>query len=259
MIAEKVLRALLKSGDLSVGDSILSVCGGTFERGVFQSVGLTNATISNVDERYDGSLSPYAWSYQDAENLTFADGAFDVCFVHAGLHHCHSPHRALLEMYRVARRVVIVIENRDNAVMRLAVRLGFAAEYEIEAVTANDFKAGGVKNSHIPNFVYRWTEREVLKTVKCFEPRFTHRVRFFYDLRLPTERLERTRQPLRRALVRIGAPMLKLAFKVFPRQANEFGFVIFKDATLLPWLQQQPDGEIAVAPAKVASRMYTPA
>ena len=34
----------------------------------------------------------------------FEDGAFDFVVVHQGLHHCHSPHRGLLEMYRVARR-----------------------------------------------------------------------------------------------------------------------------------------------------------
>ncbi len=162
-------------------------------------------------------------------------------------------------MYRVARRAVVVIENRDNAVMRLAVRLGFTADYEIEAVTNHGFKSGGVKNSHIPNFVYRWTEREVTKTIKCFEPRFAPRIRFFYALRLPHERFEHTARPLRRWLLRAATPILNLAFALFPKQANEFAFVIFKDATLQPWLVQQPDGETVVAAAKVKAQTYSPA
>jgi ubiquinone/menaquinone biosynthesis C-methylase UbiE len=44
---------------------------------------------------------------QDAENLSYDDRAFDLVVVHAGLHPCYSPHRALLEMYRVARRCVV--------------------------------------------------------------------------------------------------------------------------------------------------------
>ena len=54
-------------------------------------------TISNVDESGD-VYAPYAWSRQDAEALDLPDGSFDLAAVSAGLHHCASPHRALLEM-----------------------------------------------------------------------------------------------------------------------------------------------------------------
>jgi ubiquinone/menaquinone biosynthesis C-methylase UbiE len=60
----------------------------------------------------------------DAERLTYGDGSFDVVIAHAGLHHCHSPHRALLEMYRVARKAAIAFESRDSRLIRTAVRLG---------------------------------------------------------------------------------------------------------------------------------------
>jgi ubiquinone/menaquinone biosynthesis C-methylase UbiE len=58
--------------------------------------------VSGGDE-----FAPFSWSFQDAEQLSFEDEAFDYVFVHAGLHHCASPHRALLEMYRVARRGIM--------------------------------------------------------------------------------------------------------------------------------------------------------
>ncbi len=77
---------------------------------------------------------------QDVERLGFTDRAFDFVVVHQGLHHCHSPHRGLLEMYRVARRGVLAFEPRDTRLVRLGVRLGFGQEYEIAAVAENGLR-----------------------------------------------------------------------------------------------------------------------
>jgi ubiquinone/menaquinone biosynthesis C-methylase UbiE len=83
----------------------LVVCRGEFDRDTLLEEGYTAVTISNLDDRVRGDeFAPYAWSFQDAEALSFPDRSFDYCIVHAGLHHCASPHRALLEMYRAARR-----------------------------------------------------------------------------------------------------------------------------------------------------------
>ena len=49
--------------------------------------------------------------------------------------------------------------------MRVAQRLGVVDEYELTAVADNGLPAGGVRNSPVPNYVYRWTEREVEKTI----------------------------------------------------------------------------------------------
>ena len=120
---------------------------------------LENVLVTNLD----GSEAQ-----QDAERLTFADKSFDVVIVHAGLHHCYSPHRALLEMYRVARKVVVAFESRDSLTMRTAVRLGLTLDYETDSLTADG--KGGVAETGIPNFVYRWTERDVIKTIASFDP-----------------------------------------------------------------------------------------
>lgn len=104
---------------------------------------------------------------QDAENLTYANGSFDVAVVHAGLHHCYSPHRALLEMYRVSRKQAIAFESRDSFLMRTAVRLGLTLDCEIDAIVGDK---GGVAETGVPNFVYRWTEREVEKVIASFDP-----------------------------------------------------------------------------------------
>lgn len=66
----------------------------------------------------------------EAERLPFADGAFDVVFVHDGLHHLADPYRGVAEMLRVARRGVVIAEPADAALTRLAVRLGISGRYE---------------------------------------------------------------------------------------------------------------------------------
>jgi hypothetical protein len=74
--------------------------------------------------------------------------------VHAGLHHCASPHRALLERYRVARKAVLVFEARDSLMVRTAVALA-SSDFELEAVSGEGYESGGLNNGPIPNLGYR--------------------------------------------------------------------------------------------------------
>lgn len=159
-----VLEQLLKDGLINQQDSVLVVCGGEQDCEVFQSVEFSLVTISNLDERIDGeAYKPYQWSFQDVENLTFEDNSFDIVVVHWGLHHCRSPHQGLLEMYRVCRKGVLLFEPQDTFLTRIGVRLGFGQEYELAAVYDHDYLFGGVRNSEIPNYVYRLNKREIEK------------------------------------------------------------------------------------------------
>src|SRR5882762_6017574 len=117
-----VLRKLIDDGVVTRSDSVLVVCGGPLDDLVFSGHGFTELTITNLDASMTNNR-------QDAENLTFEDGSFDFVVVHAGLHHCYSPHRALLEMYRVARKCIIAFESRDSLLMTAAVRLGLTMNY----------------------------------------------------------------------------------------------------------------------------------
>lgn len=258
MIAERLLKQLLKDGSVTAEQTVLVVCGGTFERELFLGLGFVNVTISNLDTQYRASLSPFEWSRQDAENLDYPDNSFDIVFVHAGLHHCHSPHGGLLEMYRVARLTIIVIESRDSMAMRIAKRFGFTEEYEIEAVSSQNFVSGGVGNGPIPNFIYRWTEHEILKTVKSFEPRYVPRARFFYGLYLPYQRFRSTQRSVTRFFLVVFGPIVELLAKVVPKQGNQFAFALSKGGQLQPWLRQDSNGEIGVSKEAVEAmgRVY---
>jgi SAM-dependent methyltransferase len=172
---------ILRKSGIPRDQSILVACGGELDRDTLVDAGFTAVTISNLDERLRGDeFSPFAWSFQDAEALSFGDGSFDYCIVHAGLHHCASPHRALLEMYRVARTGVIAFEARDSLLMRTAVRAGRVPLYEAAAVRSHDFRYGGVRNTCVPNYIYRWTETEVEKTIASYAPHAPHRIHYYY-------------------------------------------------------------------------------
>ncbi|HJQ70068.1 MAG TPA: methyltransferase domain-containing protein [Blastocatellia bacterium] len=243
-----LLQKLLDKGFLTKEMSVLVVCGTTKDKTVFADLGFTNVTISNLDTREpDDQFAPYAWSYQDAENLSFPDAHFDFVAVNAGLHHCHSPHRAMLEMYRVARRAILVIEARESLLLKLAIRLGLAEEYEVCNVVTEGLDFGGVRNSLIPNFVYRWTEREVTKTIASYAPQAEPYVRFYYDLKFPFGSLvDRNRFYLLLAIALY--PLAKLASKLFPKQSNLFAFAIKKPRIpeeLFPWLKIE-DNNIAL-------------
>jgi SAM-dependent methyltransferase len=242
----RTLDALLADGTMTRDMSVLVVAGGGADRDAFLGAGFANVTISNVDESGD-VYAPYAWSRQDAEQLELPDGSYDFVVVSAGLHHCASPHRALVEMYRVARRGVLAIESRDSLLMRIAVRAGAAGAYELEAVVAHDFAAGGVRNTAIPNYVYRWTEREIEKTIAAYAPYAKHRFRFFREFELPESLLEMRRNRLAATAVRATKPVITAITRAFPKQGNLFAFVVLKGDELQPWIRR--DGEELVPDA----------
>jgi hypothetical protein len=239
-----LLNRLLRSGQLSTDMSVLVICGTVKDKIVFSELGFTNVTVSNLDTRAPSDeFSPYAWSYQDAENLDFPDNHFDFVAVNAGLHHCQSPHRGLLEMYRVARKSVLVIEARESMLMKLALRMGMAEEYEVCNVVTEGLEFGGVRNTRVPNYVYRWTEREVTKTIASYAPHAKHQISFHYDLKFPFGSLV-DRHPIYLTAGIVLYPFVRLAGKLFPKQSNLFAFFIDKPAlpqALLPWLRLEED------------------
>ena len=231
---------LLQDGWMGLDSSVLVACGGVYDRDTFHALGFRNVTISNLDSRVtEEKFAPYPWSLQDAENLGFEDGAFDFVVVHQGLHHCHSPHRGLLEMYRVARRGVVAFEPRDTRLVRLGVRLGFGQEYEVAAVAGNGLQFGGVGNSATPNFVYRWTEHEIEKTIQTFAPEGRAGFRYFSALRVPESRIRMMKNRFVAGVLTALLPAVRMFAAAFPKQSNCFAFAITKVAELHPWMTDE--------------------
>lgn len=243
----QVLRWLMADGALEREHRILVVAGGMHDGETVRAAELEDVVISNLDTRMDASLyTPFEWSFQDAEALTYPDRSFDWCIEHNGLHHCHSPHRALLEMYRVARKGVLFFEPYDNLVTRFGVRLGVGQDYEHAAVFYNDLKFGGVRNTEIPNFIYRWNRREIEKTINCNAPYGPHRYRYFHRVRMPWGQLRSRKNPLYLLAAYVTWPTLKLMERILPSQCNCFAAAILKpdlSRETLPWLKSGSDGE----------------
>ncbi len=228
---ERVVGELLEQGLVRREMRVLVVAGGELDRRVFAAHGFGDVTFSNLS-------SQDAAEFEDAEALSYPDGSFDLAVISAALHHCRSPHHALLELHRVARVGLVALEARDSALMRLAIRLRVVDEFELTAVADSGFRSGGVRNTAVPNYVYRWTEREVEKTIKSAAPELRHRFAYFRELELPVSVLELSG----RSVWRFAAPVLRLVARILPRQANLFAFAVFKDG-LQPWMQSetQPD------------------
>jgi SAM-dependent methyltransferase len=231
---------LMRAGVLDRNMRILVACGGQLDKDVLTGLGFTDVTISNLDARLNPhEFQPLAWAFQDVEQLTFSDNEFDFAIVHNGLHHCHSPHKGLLELYRVARKGILVFEPRDTVLVRLGIRVNLGQRYEVASVSHNGLDAGGVGNSQVPNFIYRWTEREVQKTIVSYAPYGEPRFRFMYALRVPWGRLQSLRNPMLLVVVVAALPLLKLLFALLPKQANGFAFAVEKPVLprdLHPWL-----------------------
>lgn len=237
---ERTLLDLLGRGVLRRDMRLLVVAAGETDARVLAGLGFTDVTLTNLDPDPSGDDSPFVWEHQDAEALSYPDGAFEFALVSAGLHHCSSPHRALLELYRVVSGGLLALESRDSLLMRAAVALGLADEYEVTAVVAHRLRAGGVRNSSLPNYVYRWTEREVAKTIASHAPHARHRLLFFRELEAPASVLDMRVNPLWGRALRLLEPAAALLTRLVPSQSNLFAFAVLKPELpreLQPWLE----------------------
>jgi len=233
-----VLRAALHDGALKPDDRVLVVCGGVRDEASLREAGFRKFEMSNIG----GDVEV------DVENLPYQDASYDAVIVHSGLHHCASPHRGLLEMYRVARRCIILFEPANNLVTRLGRKLGIGQTYEFAAVQGNRLECGGWRNTSVPNWVYRFTASEIQQTVNCAAPFGPHNFRFHYRTRVPWRQLRVRRNKLPLIAAAAAAPLLRLLDAVGPVASNNLAAVVVKPDLArekFPWLDRKPGGWMA--------------
>ena len=134
--------------------STILVVGATkYDSDIFQKNGFSNVTISNLDSSTD--YSPHKHSLQDLRKINYQNQSFEYVVANACIHHTSKPHEAILEMYRVSKNGIIVIEGNDSNLIKITNFLNLSQEYELSAVINDDYShdKGGVDNSYIPNFV----------------------------------------------------------------------------------------------------------
>jgi SAM-dependent methyltransferase len=251
-----VLNDSLDRNQVDRSLSILILGGSEEDWEVIRRAGFTRIMLSNIEGAWTDSKGSHEILALDAENIALPSNYVDVVFVHEVIHHSRSPHRALCEMLRVAKRYVIFMEPNDSFVMRLLGRLRFSFPYEIAAVVDNHYLSGGVRNTNIPNFIFRWSQHEVQKTVDCYLPEFVSAVKAlpYWDFNVDEREVEA------RTLTRIGlitgvigthnfVLLLRLIQRFLNRigplrrQGNKFYCFIEKGCHLQPWLKLE-DGNI---------------
>ncbi|SRR6266566_118942 len=196
----------------------------------------------------------------DAEQVDLPDSSFDCVFVHEVLHHCRSPHRALCEMLRVASKHVVLLEPNDSFMMRILTRMGFSFPYEIFSVVDHDHEAGGVRDSCIPNFIYRWSRNELHKTVSSYLAEYMFLVHAYphWDFNVDEKELSMRKETRIDAITAITGARTFLAVlrslevvlngvSILRRQGNKLFCCIEKTGELRPWLTAR-DGKIAFNP-----------
>ena len=227
-------------------DASILVCGGgLLDKETFLDLGFSNVTLSNLDTRTSADkFAPYKWDYQDAQSLSYDDNSFDYVVIHAAIHHAPMPHKVLLEMYRVSRVGILAFEARDSFLMRIVTKLNLAQEYEHAAVFYNDCSHGGVNNTQIPNYVYRWTEREIEKTIQSYNPISKHTFLYDYGSAYPcTPELE-LKNGFKVSLLFLLKSLYIFFSRIFYKQQNQFAFFILKiskENELFPWLCRDKD------------------
>ena len=163
----------------SKNSSILVLGAGNLDREIFESLEYKNVTFSNIENSEEKSLN----LFENLHQIKLKDNSYEYCVAHACIHHSSKPHLAILELFRVCSKGSLIVEANDSYLSRVACKFGFSEEYELSAVKKNK-TTGGVDNTHIPNHVYRWTEREIIKLMKSFRPDLKHKIFFNYSFHI---------------------------------------------------------------------------
>ncbi len=259
---QQVLTDCVRATGIDLKGNVLVVGGSYEDADVLRKVGFRRMALSNLQDmahfeqpKMDGvDLTAVN---ADAEDMQIADGSYDLVIAHEVLHHCRSPHKALLEMLRVSRKHVIIMEPNDSLLMHAFVKLRFSFPYELPAVIDHNFQAGGVRNSCVPNYIYRWNGRDMYKTTASYIPEseFDLYVRRYWDFNVDKDELALRSQTRIGMFTKILGPTLFLAalrgfqnvvnrLPVLGGQGNKFFGCITKHPQLKPWLVQN-EGAVA--------------
>jgi SAM-dependent methyltransferase len=235
-----VMGRYLRMCGVDTEQPVLVLGGGQEDQEILNACGFQHIVLSNLDA---------AGQALDAEDIALPDNSYPVVFAHAILHHCRCPHRAVGEMVRVAQQHVFFLEPNDSLALRLLTRAGFSFPYELAAVAAQGYLRGGLRDGPVPNYIYRWTGREVSKCVAAYHPerQFDIRAHPFWDFYVNEyELLSRKESRVAWLAQTLGPSNLidlphlgQAVLNLFPpprAQGNKF-FCAISKGELQPWIE----------------------
>ena len=88
---------------------------------------------------------------------------------------------------------------------------------------------GGLLNSGLPNYIYRWSEREIYKLLNSYNPNINHQINFIYSHDFKNAALEKN---LYKKIVKyLLSKFLYIIFLFFKKQKNLVGIFIDKESS----------------------------
>jgi ubiquinone/menaquinone biosynthesis C-methylase UbiE len=208
--------------------SILVLGASSDEAILFHKLQFKKITLSNIDLAQLKGTEKYNFKKIkiDFRNLfKIENNSYDYVVVHASIHHTSKPHNILLEMYRIAKYGILIVESNDSFIMRISVKLNFSEDFEKSALNENTY-VGGVDGTSIPNYVYRWTEREIKKLFNSYQPDKNINIFFNYQNNIFNENL--SNNLIKKIIITLSYIFLKIIFFLFPKQQNLMSIYIDK-------------------------------
>jgi ubiquinone/menaquinone biosynthesis C-methylase UbiE len=208
--------------------SILVLGASSDEGNLFHKLQFKKVTLSNIDLAQLKGAEKYKFKKIkiDFRNLCkIKNNSYDYVVVHASIHHTSRPHNIILEMYRIAEHGILIVESNDSFIMRLSVKLNFSEDFEKSALNENTY-VGGVDGTNIPNYVYRWTEREIKKLFYSYQPDKNINIIFNYQNNIFNENL--SNNLIKKIIITFSYIFLKIIFFLFPKQQNLMSIYIDK-------------------------------
>jgi ubiquinone/menaquinone biosynthesis C-methylase UbiE len=155
MLAEKFRRSISGIEELLPQSTVLTVCGGSGMDGQFLAEAGARVVVCDISleaaKRSRTRAQRFGLDMEsvvgDVERLPFPDGAFDIVYVHDGLHHLENPDTGLREMARTAKSAVSVTEPAEAALTKVAIRLGLALAEEEAGNKVERFRPARVREA----------------------------------------------------------------------------------------------------------------
>jgi hypothetical protein len=203
-------------------DEILVISGSITEVFILKKYGYENITITYYDENTKTNIE------QEFKNINFikldlAKSNFDIkkynyVIVCNTLHHLSKPHQTILNLYDIANKGLMIFEGNDSFVTRILSKMNLMETFENSAISKDG--TGGLLNSNVANYIYRWTEREIVKLLYSYDPNHKNKLYFNYSYDLFNKEVQKKIN----FVFKFFSPILKIIahiiFKTFPNQGN---------------------------------------
>lgn len=227
--------------NLSKDSSFLLISASENEINILRELGYSKFSITFHDENNLKGLEKKGFILNknlfkcDIRNIEFGNESYDYVVTNATIHHVDVPHAAVTEMYRISKKGVLIIESKDSLALRLACKLKLAEEFEVSSIDEK-LKSGGLLDKGIPNYVYRWTEREIYKLLNSYDPLISNHIKFDYANDLTN--IKAKKGFFFNFILIIVKFFAKIYFYIFKKEQNCFSIFIDKTKAKRRWLNR---------------------